>query len=170
MGRHTITKKGFISLFVLLFILTFIFITIQHKPNTIDDFIIIEQAETKKESNILNIQEIITNSLKINTENSSDLKKEVNTRLLEYFSKEDIYNYYILNSISNTKQEVSLSKLQDISKIITYKPSKHITIKKYVITNGITKDMLLSFDINTNNYLTIYSFPENYSLMVVVYD
>jgi hypothetical protein len=159
-------KKAFISLFTLLFILIFSAILIQDQPENITDFIIINQTQTKKYTEILNIQEIITNTLKTAEENQE--KKEINNNLVNYFYKNKNIKFYILNKITNKEKNANKINLDLISKVIILKPTKHVIYKKYTITNSINKNLFLCIKLKQNNYNTTYCFPKNFNLQVVI--
>jgi hypothetical protein len=56
-----------------------------------------------------------------------------------------------------------------LSRVIVYKPTDKITIKKYLFTNGSLKTNFVSFRIKTNNYITTYNLPEGYEVTVIEY-
>ena len=164
--QKVLKKKAFISLFTLLFILIFTSILIQQKPQSISDFIVINQAQTKKYNQVLNIQQIIKNTLKM-SENYID-RENVNRNLLNYFLKNKLFDFYIQDNITKQKIPINQLNLDLISKVIIIKPTEYTTYKKYIITNGISKNLYLCMYYQSNNYKTKYCFPKNYSVQVII--
>jgi len=163
--QKVLRKRAFISLFTILFILIFTSNLIQHKPQSTNDFLIINQVKTEKYNQILNIQQIIKNTLKLSQDDVD--KENVNKNLLNYFSKNKLFNFYIQDNITKTKYSINQLNLDLISKVIIIKPTEYTTYKKYTITNGISKNLLLCMNYQSNNYLSIYCFPKNYSVQVI---
>ena len=164
--QKVLKKKAFISLFTLLFILIFTSILIQQKPQATSDFIVINQVQTKKYNQILNIHQIIKNTLRLSQEDND--KENINKNLSNYFSKNKLFNFYIQNSITKQKVPINQLSLDLISKIITIKPTEYITYKKYTITNGISKNLFFCMKYQSNNYQSTYCLPKNYSVQVII--
>ncbi len=163
-----INQKAFASIIVLLFLLFFSFIILENKRTDISDFIIIKQAETKKESIYLNFETNIKNTLNNCEEdpliNNLEVIKEANN-----FINNSDSNFFIKNIISQKEEEVNITYLTEIIKVIVYKPSRNIVVKEVHITNGFLKNKVLGYTLNTSNYKTTFLFPENYSLKKVIF-
>jgi hypothetical protein len=157
-------SRAFISIFLLLFALIFLLSTLKITPHTFEDLTIIQITNTKKQSEFLNIERVIENTLK----KTEDIHK-VNNNIVNYTNK-SFANFHIENQITKKKEKVSSSSLFLISKVIVFKPAKHISVRTYILTNGISKNKLFAYDIKTNNYITHFYFPKNYSVTQVVYE
>lgn len=161
-----VSKKAFASIIVLLFLLIFLSITIQNKQNTLSDFIILKQVETKKENEYLNFEKVILNSLNNCQENPIIIKEQI-VMQVNNFTKDK--EYFIINDILKKEENINLFSLNNIIRINVYKPYKKIIIKEVYLTNGINNDKSLSFKINTRNYSSTFIFPKNYFLRKVVF-
>jgi len=163
-----ISRKAFISIITLFFVSIFLLFTFTDVPNTsVNDFIIIDQAETQKVITIKDIERLISFSLNIPEDDPEILKTVVNTRLSTYFSAKD---FFVYNKVTTTKKTLSFLELNKLSRVIVYKPTEQITIKKYLFTNGSLKNNYISFQVSTNKYSTRYSIPEGYEVVVIVYN
>lgn len=159
-------QKAFASITILLFLLFFLFITFENKTYA-SDFLIIKQVETKKESTYLNFEKIIENKINNCKDNPSIIKEEIVLEILKF--KPENTNFFIKNKINLEKKELNYINLNDIIKVIVYKPSKNIIVKDVYITNGILKNKNLGFIVNTKKYNSIFLFPENYFIRKVVF-
>ena len=108
-------SKAFITLFTLLFISVFLFIIISNRAIDTNEFTIIKLTDTKKQNVILNIEEIIKGEMKDSEDDPYKVKKKINLSLDNYFKKNKVVSYYILNNLDNKKEPFSLSELEKIS-------------------------------------------------------
>ncbi len=162
------SRKAFISIITLFFVSIFLLFTFTDVPSpSTNDLIIIDQAETQKAGTIKDIERLISFSLNTSEDDPETLKVIVNTRLSTYMETKDFFLY---NKITATKKQLNFLELNNLSRVIVYKPTEQITIKKYIFTNGILKNNFISFQVSTNKYNTKYSFPDGYEVIVVVYN
>jgi len=165
MIRVNKTKKAFISLFTIFFISVFLLAISNNIEESINDFIIIDQAKIQKQSELHNIENIIKKALMQQTDNPKIIKEIINTKIYNYTKNKD---FYVYNKITSKKEKLNIEKLNNLSRIIIYKPNNFVTIKKYILTNGIEQDQSISFEINTRKYQTIQVFPNNYEVSIIV--
>jgi len=162
------SKKAFISIITLFFISIFLLFTFIDNPNqSINDFIIIDQAETQKAITTKDFERIVSYSLNVPEDNPELLKILVNTKLISYMGEKD---FFVYNIITNEHKPLTFSELNNLSRVIVYKPNEYTTIKRYILTNDSFKNNFISFQVRTNKYVTKYSFPEAYEVFVIVYN
>lgn len=170
MKLFLINKKGFfISLFLLLFISVFLLCVLSYPPVSLNDFFIINQADTLKENIFLNISSVIKFSMTNNIDSPIILKQNINNSLFSYIVSEDNAFFYIRDLSTNTLSKISLDDLQSISTVIVYRPTPDIITKRYILHNGISKNKQLIFQIKTNNYISEFVFPQDFEIRVNVY-
>jgi len=161
------SKQAFISVITLFFISVFLLFSFNDYTNQpITDFIIIDQAETQKTVTINDVERIISNHLTITEDNPIILKDYINQNLINYLEQKE---FFVYNKITKEKKEITLLELNNLSRVIVFKPNEHVIIKKYILTNDIFKSDYLSFEINTNKYKTDFSFPEEYEVQIIEY-
>ncbi len=162
------SKKAFISIITLFFISIFLLFTFTDNPNqSINDFIIIDQAETQKATTIKDFERIVSYSLNVPEDNPELLKILVNTKLISYLEQKD---FFVYNIVTNKQKPLTFSELNNLSRVIVFKPNEYTTIKRYILTNDSFKNNFISFEVKTNKYVTKYSFPEAYEVFVIVYN
>jgi hypothetical protein len=130
------------------------------------DFGVISLAETQKMSKIITFEKIVENNLDNDIENPLILKDNINRNLVNFFKDDDIYIY---NIITNEKEALTITNLNQITHVIVVKPSERVLVKRYIITNGIYKNNYVSVAIENSNYVSVYLFPNNYVKEVIVY-
>ena len=133
---------------------------------SINDFIIIDQAKIQKQSELLNLETIIENSLQNPEDNPEIIKQITNNIVYDHTLTKD---FYVYDKITTQKEKLTLSELNNLSRVIVYKPNNNVTIKKYILTNGILQNKSISFDIETNKYQTTEILQNNYEVSVIVY-
>lgn len=158
-------ERAFASITLLLFLVFFTSITLEEK-NTTSDFIIIKQVETLKENTYLNFERTIENKLNNCKDDPFSVKLEVVDEIFKFTEKN---SFFIENTITNERKEVSYLELLDIVKVIVYKPTKEVTVKEVHITQGILKNKKLGYSINSKKYTSSFLFPENYFIRKVVF-
>lgn len=161
------SKKGIFSICVLLFVSLFLGLILANKRESYHSLLTLKIVDSKKQNNILNLEEIIKIQLKNKVNDPIILNRLVNEELSKFLNSEND-NWYILNLKTNKKIKITENNLDNLSKTIILKPAENITIKRYTITNGVTKNNFLSFDIFTKCSKTTFSFPKNYSVEVIV--
>jgi hypothetical protein len=161
-----VSKKAFASIVILLFLLIFLSITIQNKQNNLTDFIIIDQVETKKETEYLNFETILENTLNDCLDNPIIIKEKMIWSINKHIKNK---NYFLKNKIDDKEETVTLLSLNEIIRINVYKPSKRIYIKEIHLTNGLFKNKQLGFKINTKNYQSMFLFSDKYYFRKVVF-
>ncbi|MFA5745269.1 MAG: hypothetical protein WCX82_00920 [archaeon] len=165
-----ITKnKGFLTLSVLLFVSLFLSIVLTNKKEPTSEFLQIKLINTKKQSTAINFEEFVKKELRSEITNPVALNKQINTKLTNYFYPVEFENWYILNTTTKEKIPINYLELNKITKVIILKPAPNVLIKRYTITNGITKNHFLSFDMETTSSRTHFTFPKNYTVEVIVY-
>lgn len=162
-------KKGFLSVCVLLFVSLFFSIIISNKRENYYSLLSIKLLDTKKQSATINFEEYIKMELKYGSNDPTILNQTINQKLASYLKSQETENWFVLEIKTNQRKEISYSELLKISKTIVLKPAPNITLKRYTLTNGITKTQQLSFELSTNCSKTVFSFPKNYSVEVIVY-
>ncbi len=158
-------QKGFFSIITLMYILIIIVTTETITPQLLE-IGTMTLAETQKQSKIITIEQIIENNLDNDIENTFILKQMINLNLIAFFEENPLFVY---NIIDKQKQELTFEKLDELSNVIVYKPSKHMLIKIYTITNGRDKNKFVSVNLKNINYKTSFLFPEGYTKRVIVY-
>jgi hypothetical protein len=161
-----ISKKAFASITILLFILFFLFITLENKISQTSDFIIIKQIETRKESTYLNFEQIVKNTLSDCESNPLIVKEKITLKILDY-GREN--NFFILNTISKDKKEITLLDTQEIIRVIIYRPSKNILIKEMHLTKGLFYNKQLGFLVKNRKYQETFLIPNNYVIREVIF-
>jgi hypothetical protein len=167
-------SKAMFSLITLFFIIYFILIILtinfnyQKYYNNKNIFTTTNILDAKKEINILNIEQIIKNTLKKDNDNIYTLKEEVDLEIYNYI-KNSNYKWYLENTITNKKEELTLQKLNNLTKLIIFKPNQHLVIKKYIITNSVNKNILLNLEVENKKISSKYTFPKNYYVIEYVY-
>jgi hypothetical protein len=159
-------QKAFASIIILLFILFFLFITINNKNQNITDFIIIKQVNTQKETTYLNFETILNNTLNGCEDNVVLIKENILKNSYDYTNKN---NFFIQNTVTKKINKINLTSFNKIIKVIVYKPTKNIIIKEIHLTNGILRNQKLGFNITSRRYSEIFLFPENYFLRKVIF-
>jgi hypothetical protein len=154
---------------VLLFALTFLLFISGSQKEGLSDFIEINISETQVTNFEYNLEQLIRNQLGEREEDEDLIKKKVNYEILNYLQREENIKVKMYDLKENKEEKLSFSRLQETSKVIIYKPSKNIIVKKYIITNGINKNLFLRYSITTNNYFSQKTLPANYSVMVITY-
>ncbi|MDD3178032.1 MAG: hypothetical protein PHR26_00775 [Candidatus ainarchaeum sp.] len=149
----------------MLFILIFITISFSNNYQTLNDFYIINNLNTQNEIIKNNFIKIIENNLDDKETDNEIIKQKINIELKKYTQEKDIY---IKNKITNELEKITLEKLNLISEVLIIKPSNKIIVKKYIITNGISKDKTIIIIQKINNHKTEIEFPQNYSITKVV--
>lgn len=158
-------KKAFISIFTLLFVLIFLFISFSYQNHNINDFLIINNLNTQNEIEKNNLIKIIENTLTSEDTNLTTVKINVNRNILEYSKNKEITIY---NKINKQEENLSLESLNKISQVIIIRPSKNTVVKTYIITNGINKNKTIRLNNNLRKYKVYFDFPENFSITKVV--
>jgi len=162
-------RKAIVSIFTLLFALTFLLFINGIQKEGLSDLIEIKISETQVTNFEYNFEQLIRNQLNDNEEDETLIKKKINQELLNYIQNQELINVKIYNIKENKEEKINFTKLQETSKVIIYKPSKNIIVKKYVLTNGINKNLFLKYSIATNNYFSKKTIPTNYSILVITY-
>jgi hypothetical protein len=161
-----VSKKAFASITILLFILFFLFITLENNLNETTDLIIIKQIETRKENIYHNFEKTIKNTLNDCESNPLVVKEKLSSNIFEYGNKN---NFYIQNTISKEKNKITLLDTTEIIRVIIYRPSERILIKEAYITRGIFYNKQLLFIVTNRNYQETFNFPKNYFIREVVF-
>jgi hypothetical protein len=162
-----ISAKAFASITVLLFLLFFLFITVDIKKEELTDFIIISQVETKKENTYLNFENILKKSLDDCEDDPLKIKQKVIFESFKFIKNED--NFFINDTLLNKNKPIDVLNYSDIVKIIVYKPHKTIVVKEVHITNGLLNNKTLGFKISNKRYESSFFFPKKYFLRKVVF-
>ncbi|NCQ51224.1 hypothetical protein GW796_04900 [archaeon] len=161
-----VSKKAFASITILLFMLFFLFITLENNLNETTDLIIIKQIETRKENIYYNFEKTIKNTLNDCESNPLVVKEKISSNIFEYGNKN---NFYIQNTISKEKNKITLLDTTEIIRVIIYRPSERILIKEAYITRGIFYNKQLLFIVKNRNYQETFNFPKNYFIREVVF-
>lgn len=162
-------NKGFLTLSVLLFISVFLSIMVTNKREDFSDFLQMKLMNTKKQSAAINFEEMIKSELKQPIDDPFLLNEKINQKINNYTKEKDVGLWYILNTSTKEKIDIDILELNKISKVIILKPAPNILIKRYIITNGLTKNQYLSFDLETTYSRTKFCYPKNYAIEVIVY-
>jgi len=157
-------KKAFVSIFTIFFITVILFYISNDKEESINDFIIIEQAKIQKQNELHNLEQIIINSLSQPGDNPEIIKEITNNKIYNYTSNKE---FYVYNKVTTKKEKLSINKLNSLSRVIVYKPNNLVVIKKYILTNGILQNQSISLEIKTRNYQTREIFPNNYEVSLI---
>lgn len=160
------SEKAFASVTILLFLLFFLFIVVTNEKQEVTDFLIIEQVETRKENIYLNFEKSVLNTLNNCEENHLTVTKEVNKKINDFGRKND---FYILNLKTKEKEKINLLTISDITRVIIYKPIKHVIVKEVYITNGLMSNKQLGFQVNTRKYRSNFLFERKYFLRKVIF-
>jgi len=161
-----VSKKAFASITILLFMLFFLFITLENNLNETTDLTIIKQIETRKENIYYNFEKTIKNTLNDCESNPLVVKEKISSNIFEYGNKN---NFYIQNTISKEKNKITLLDTTEIIRVIIYRPSERILIKEAYITRGIFYNKQLLFIVKNRNYQETFNFPKNYFIREVVF-
>lgn len=164
-----IKKKGFFCLFLLLFIALFIFeiTTLSKTEVNTKEFAEIAILNNKKESEILNFENIIKNELKKEIDNTQLLKENINQKIVQSYKNKNIL--FLENRVSKKTEKITKEKLDLISQVIIYKPLKNIEIKRYYINQGPLNNLQLTININTQKLRSKYLFSKEYKIEVICY-
>lgn len=164
---RAIKKKGFFCLFLLLFIALFAFeiIKISKTETNTKEFTEIAILNNKKESEILNFENIIKNELKKDIDNSQELKENINQKIFQKYKDKNIL--FLENRISKKTEILTKEKLDLISQVIIYKPIKNIEIKRYFINQGPLNNLQLTISLGNQELITKYLFSKEYKIEVV---
>ncbi len=157
-------KKAFVSVFTIFFITVFLFCISNDKEESINDFIVIEQAKIQKQNELHNLEQIIVNSLSLPGDNPKIIKEITNNKIYNYTINKE---FYVYNKVTTKKERLSINKLNSLSRVIIYKPNNVVVIKKYILTNGILQNQSISFEIKTRNYQTSQILPNNYEVSII---
>ena len=167
---NTKNKKGFFSVCLLLFVSLFLGIVVSNRRDNYYSLLSVKLLDTKKQSATINFEEFVKMELQAGSNDPAVLNRTVNQKLSNYLTSEETENWFVLDIKTNQRKEISYTELLKISKTIVLKPAPNITLKRYTLTNGITKTQQLSFELSTNCSKTIFSFPKNYSVEVIIYE
>lgn len=167
---NTKNKKGFFSVCLLLFVSLFLSIVVSNRRDNYYSLLSVKLLDTKKQSATINFEEFVKTELKAGSNDPIVLNKTINQKLSNYLNSEENEKWFILDNKTNQRKEISYTELLKISKTIVLKPAPNITLKRYTLTNGITKTQQLSFELSTNCSKTVFSFPKNYSVEVIIYE
>jgi hypothetical protein len=162
-----VSAKAFASITVLLFLLFFLFITIDVKKEDLTDFIIISQVETRKENTYLNFEMVLKKSLDDCKDDPLKVKESVILESFKFIKNEA--NFFINDSLLNKNKPIDILSYSEMVKIIVYKPHKTIIVKEVHITNGLFNNKTLGFKINNKRYESSFFFPKKYFLRKVVF-
>jgi hypothetical protein len=167
-------SKAFVSITLILIISIFTFnlFNIIYKINQTDNdntTLIISSSllNIKKENQILNIKKLIELNLDNKIEDPLILKNNINKSLANYNLKNNYF--FIFNKITKKATIINKNNLDEISKVIIFKPNKYTIVKKYIITNSLNKNKYLLLKIIGNHLKTNYLFPKDYSIIKYVY-
>lgn len=161
-----VSKKAFASITILLFMLFFLFITLENNLNETTDFIIIKQIETKKENIYSNFEKTIKNTLNDCESDPLIVKEKISKNVFEYGNKN---NFYIQNTVSKETKKITLQDTKELIRVIVYRPSERILIKEVYITKGIFYNKQLLFIVKNRNYQETFNFPKNYFIREVIF-
>lgn len=165
----TKNKKGFFSICVLLFVSLFLSVIVNNRKDNYHSLLSVKLLDTKKQSATVNFEEYIKNELRDRETDPIILNQKINQKLNNYLNETTDEKWFIFDLKTNTKKEITYQELTNISRVLVLKPSPEITLKRYTITNGLEKNLQLSFELYTNSSKTTFSFPKNYSVEVIVY-
>lgn len=163
-------NKGFLSLCVLLFVSLFLSIVVSNRRENYYSLLSVKLLDTKKQSATINFEEYVKMELKNGSNDPTILNQTLNQKLSNYLNTTEDETWFILETKTNQRKEINTTELLKISKVLILKPAPNITLKRYTLTNGIDKSKQLSFELATNCSKTVFSFPKNYSVEVIVYD
>jgi len=162
-------NKGFLTLSVLLFISLFLSVVVTNKKEITSDFLQIKLMNTKKQSAAINFEEFVKKELSSKITDPVTLNQQINTKLPFYFQNSELEYWYIQNTSTHEKININYLELNRISKVIVLRPAPNILVKRYTITNGIAKNLFLTFKVETSSSRTTFVFPKNYTIEVIVY-
>jgi len=162
------TKKGLLSLVVLLFIAVFLSIIVGDRMGESLDFVIVKSQNTKKHSATINFEEFVKRQLNVSETDPITLNEQINVNVINYLKTTE-ENWHIIDIKTQKKTNITLLELSLISKTIVLRPMPNVYVKRYTITNGIGKDKLLGFELKTSYSKTSFYFPKNYTVEVIVY-
>ncbi len=161
-----VSKKAFASITILLFMLFFLFITLENNLNETTDFIIIKQIETKKGNIYSNFEKTIKNTLNDCESDPLIVKEKISKNVFEYGNKN---NFYIQNTVSKETKKITLQDTKELIRVIVYRPSERILIKEVYITKGIFYNKQLLFIVKNRKYQETFNFPKNYFIREVIF-
>jgi len=161
-----VSKKAFASITILLFMLFFLFITLENNLNETTDFIIIKQIETKKENIYSNFEKTIKNTLNDCESDPLIVKEKISKNVFEYAIEN---NFYIQNTVSKETKKITLQDTKELIRVIVYRPSERILIKEVYITKGIFYNKQLLFIVKNRKYQETFYFPKNYFIREVIF-
>lgn len=161
-----VSKKAFASITILLFMLFFLFITLENNLNETTDFIIIKQIETKKENIYSNFEKTIKNTLNDCESDPLIVKEKISKNVFEYGNKN---NFYIQNTVSKETKKITLQDTKELIRVIVYRPSERILIKEVYITKGIFYNKQLLLIVKNRKYQETFNFPKNYFIREVIF-
>jgi hypothetical protein len=161
-----VSKKAFASITILLFMLFFLFITLENNLNETTDFIIIKQIETKKENIYSNFEKTIKNTLNDCESDPLIVKEKISKNVFEYAIKN---NFYIQNTVSKETKKITLQDTKELIRVIVYRPSERILIKEVYITKGIFYNKQLLLIVKNRKYQETFYFPKNYFIREVIF-
>lgn len=161
-----VSKKAFASITILLFMLFFLFITLENNLNETTDFIIIKQIETKKENIYSNFEKTIKNTLNDCESDPLIVKEKISKNVFEYGNKN---NFYIQNTVSKETKKITLQDTKELIRVIVYRPSERILIKEAYITRGIFYNKQLLLIVKNRKYQETFNFPKNYFIREVIF-
>jgi hypothetical protein len=161
-----VSKKAFASITILLFMLFFLFITLENNLNETTDFIIIKQIETKKENIYSNFEKTIKNTLNDCESDPLIVKEKISKNVFEYGNKN---NFYIQNTVSKETKKITLQDTKELIRVIVYRPSERILIKEVYITKGIFYNKQLLLIVKNRKYQETFYFPKNYFIREVIF-
>ncbi len=163
-------RKGFLSFCVLLFATMFLGVLVSNRKDGYYSLLSVKLLDTKKQNASINFEEFVKMELKNLGNDPLELQQNVNQGLAEYLRDSESEDWFVLDTRTNRRLEANVNELKSISKTLVLKPAPNITLKRYTLTNGTEKNKYLSFELSTNCSKTIFSFPKNYSVEVIVYD